>query len=97
MLISFNYFNFFILYSMKTWYEYIISYHHGGTLPRDGDNDYINVVVSDFVVDPDKLWHWDLIGNVKELGYDIKKNVGLFYKDCEGKIKSICDDATIVG
>lgn len=68
---------------METWHEYIISYHHGGTLAREGDNDYINGVVCDFAIDSNKLCHWDFLGDVKELGYDNKKNVGLFYKDCE--------------
>ena len=50
-----------------------------------------------FSVDLDKLCRWDLLGDVKELGYDISKNVKLFYVDDEDVLKIICDDETIVG
>lgn len=55
---------------MATWDEYIVSYHHGGTLLSEGDVKQINGLVSEFGVDQDKLCYWDLLGDVKELGYE---------------------------
>ena len=77
--------------------EYIIKYCHGGTLVKEKDVKYENVVVCKFSVDPNKLFHWDILGDVKELGYDISKDVKLFYVDGKGVLKIICDDETIVG
>lgn len=54
---------------MVTLDEYFINYHHGGTLLKE-DVKYENGAISEFLVDPDKLCHWDLSGDVKELGYE---------------------------
>ena len=50
-----------------------------------------------FAVDLDKIFHWDLLGNVKDLGYDIKKDASLWYRDDEGALESICDDQAMLG
>ena len=39
---------------------YIVKYHHGGTLLREGDVEYVNASVLKFLVDLDKLCYWDL-------------------------------------
>lgn len=71
---------------MAIWYEYTVNHYHGwdrvgGELAREGQVKYVNGRVSKLSVDPDKLAYWDLLGDVKELGYDIKKDVSLSYKD----------------
>lgn len=66
--------------------EYIIKYHHGGTLLREGKVTYVDGIVNEFVVDPDKICYWDLLGDMKELGYDVKKNVKMSYIDGEGAL-----------
>lgn len=50
-----------------------------------------------FSVDPNKLSYWDLLGDVKELGYDIKKDVSLSCTDSVGVLGSICTNQDIVG
>lgn len=82
---------------MSSWDAYIIKYHHGGTLLKEGHVIYVNGAVNEFVVDPDKLCYWDLLGDVKKIGYDIEKEVNLSFIDGEGTINSICDDQSLVG
>lgn len=48
---------------------------------REGQVTYVNERVSELSVDLEKFAYWDLVGDVKELGYDIKKDVSLSYKD----------------
>lgn len=78
-------------------FQYTIKYQHGDELVREEETRFINGRVNEFAVDIDKLWHWYLLGDVKELGYDIKKDVRLTYKDGEGVFRSISDKQTIVG
>ena len=76
---------------------YIIKYNYGETLLKEGKVTYVNRAVNEFAVDPDKLCYWDLLGNVKEIGYDIEKDVTLSYIYGEGTIKSVYDDQSMVG
>lgn len=48
--------------------EYIIKYHHGGTLLREGKVTYVDGIVNEFVVDPDKICYWDLLGGYERVG-----------------------------
>ena len=89
----FSYFG--LKHRMATSDEYVIRYHHGGT-PIKGEVSYINGSVAEFAVDPDKICHWDILGDIKELGYDIEKSVNLFFIDGEGILKHISDDEGIV-
>lgn len=82
---------------MATWDEFIIKYHLGGSLMRQGEVEYFNGAMSKFYVDPDKLCQWNLLGDVKELEYDIKNDVTLSYVDEEGTLTNIFDDQDIVG
>lgn len=63
---------------MDTYNEYILKYHNGGSLLREGEVKYVNGNVSKFVVGPNKFCYWDLLGDLKELGYSIKKTVNFF-------------------
>ena len=63
---------------MATLDEYVIRYHHRGTLIK-GEVHYINGYVAEFAVEPDKICHWDILGDIKELRYDIEKFVNLFF------------------
>lgn len=62
---------------------------------REEEVRYVNRVVTEFVVDLDKLCDWDLLGDVKKLGYDIKKDARLSYKDDNEILRSIYNDQTI--
>ena len=57
---------------------YIVKYRHGGTLLRLRDAKYVNGSMLEFLVDIDKSCYWDLLGDMKELGYDITKSIGFF-------------------
>ena len=81
---------------MATSDVYVIRYHHGGTLIRERETSYINGSVAEFVVDPNKICHWDLLEDIKELGCDIEKFVNLFFIDREWILKHICNDEGIV-
>lgn len=70
---------------------YILKYHHGGELAK-GRTKYITGSVTEFTVDPDKLCYWDVLGDVKELGFDIKKPIELTYVDDLGSLKIVCND-----
>lgn len=50
-----------------------------------------------FVEDPDKICYWDLLEDVKNMQYDTKKDVSLWYMDDEGALKIICDDQAMLG
>ena len=58
-------------HSMAAWDDYRINYHYGGTLVREWEIRYDNGAMVEFIVDPDKSYYWDLIGDLKELGYAI--------------------------
>ena len=81
---------------MATLDKYIVRYHHGGTLLRKGEVSYINGTMVEFAVDPDEICYQDLLGDIKNLGYDIEKSVNLFFIDGEGILKQIYDDEGIV-
>ena len=76
---------------------YIVKYHHGGTLLRLRDAKYVNGSVLEFLVDIDKLCYWDLLGEMKELGYDITKSIGFFLRGDGGILMQINDDEGILG
>lgn len=81
---------------MANFDEYIIRYYNGGTLIKEAEVSYINGSMVEFAVDPDKICHWDLLGDIKELGYDIEKSIKLFFVDGEGILEYMCDDEGIV-
>ncbi|KAM0947815.1 hypothetical protein DsansV1_C07g0071541 [Dioscorea sansibarensis] len=82
---------------MAACYEYTIKYHHGKAVVTEGDVTYANGAVIEYVVDLDKLCHWDLLDDVKEIRSDIKKDIRLSYKDDEGTLISISGDRAIPG
>lgn len=55
--------------------ECIIKYHHEGKMK------YVDGLVVEFTIDPDNICYWDLLGNLKELGYNLKKSLTLFFMD----------------
>ncbi|XP_039132316.1 uncharacterized protein LOC120269096 [Dioscorea cayenensis subsp. rotundata] len=77
--------------------ECTIRYHHGGSLSMEEEVNYIGGKLDEFAVDPDKVCQWDLLGDLKDLGYDIKKTMELFYLDDGGTLHNISDDVGIVG
>lgn len=83
---------------MVYFYQYIIKYNHGGTLLREGKMSYTRGKVNEFTVDPDKIcyWDWDLLGDVKELGYDIEKSVSMSYIDGVGALLPVCNDQSML-
>lgn len=82
---------------METGNQYTIKYHYGGELVREGEEKYINGALVDYFVDPDKICYWDLLVNMKELGYDIEKDVSLLYIDNGAVFRNVCDDKDFVG
>lgn len=82
-------------YSMATSDAYLIKYHHGGRLLRGENVTYVNGSVNEFAVDPDKICYWDLLGDVKELGYDIEKCVTMSCVDDGGKLLPMLDEITL--
>ena len=58
-----------------------IKYHHGRALIRELEVKYMNVSVFEYITDLYKVFLWDLLEYLKELGFDIKKYVNLFYMD----------------
>lgn len=40
---------------------------HGGTLVRKWEAKYLDGIIAEFIVDPDKLCYWDLLGDLKDL------------------------------
>lgn len=60
------------------------------------DAKYVNGSVVEFAVDPDKLCYWDMLGDLKELGYDIQRCFNLFFVDDGRTLKSITNDEGIV-
>ena len=90
-------FLFLVQNNMTSWNEHIIKYHHGGELAKEGLFKYQNGSVTEFCIDPDKLCYWDVLGHVKELGYDIKKAVELSFVDDGRTLKVISDDQDIIG
>lgn len=82
---------------MNSSFEYTLKYHHGGGLAMEGVFKYQNGSITEFYVDLDKLCYWDALGDVKELGYAIKKAIELSFVDDGGTLKVISDDQGIVG
>lgn len=66
---------------MDTYNEYILKYHNGGSLLREGEVKYVNGNVAESAIDLDKVCYWYLLGNLKKFNYDIKKVMDLFYED----------------
>ena len=64
--------------------ECTVKYHHGGSMVREGGVKYDGGKVDEFAVDPDKICHYDLLGDFKKFSYDIKKAVDLFSMDYGG-------------
>lgn len=81
---------------MTSWFEFIIKYNHGGQLAREGHFEYLNGSMTEFSVDLDKLYYWDMLGDVKKLGYDVQNVVELSYMDDDRTLKKICNDEGIV-
>ena len=52
--------------------------------------------VNEFAIDYDKICYWDLLRDVRELGYDIEKDVSLLYVDGGGTLLPICDDQSMI-
>ena len=76
--------------------EHTVNYHHGGILVRGGEVKYMDGSVAEFAIDPDKLCYWDLLGDLQELGYDIKKFLNLSFTDDGGSLKIIKHDKGIL-
>lgn len=76
--------------------QYIIRYHNGGTLLKEEGISYINGSEVEVTVDPDKLCYWDLLGDLKEIGYCLEKLLSLFFVDNEGSLRNISDDDSTV-
>ncbi|KAK8521576.1 hypothetical protein V6N12_031470 [Hibiscus sabdariffa] len=49
---------------------FVLKYFHSGKFVSSPKFDYVNYKSEKFQVDPDKLCYWDIVGNMKELGYD---------------------------
>ena len=52
--------------------------------------------MTNFAVDPDRLCYWDVLGDAKDLGYDIKRTVELSYVDERGTLKIFYNNEGIV-
>ncbi|KAH7677053.1 hypothetical protein IHE45_07G056500 [Dioscorea alata] len=76
--------------------QYIIRYHHGGTLLREEGISYINGSEVEVTVDLDKLCYWDLLGDLKEMGYGLEKLLSLFFVDYERSLRNISDDDSTI-
>lgn len=81
---------------MASFDEYIIKYHHGGTLLREGKVTYVNGTVNEFAVDLDKICYWDLLRDMKELGFNVKKNVNMSYIDGRRTLLLVCNDQSML-
>lgn len=88
---------FIVQQNMNSWDEYILRYHPGGELAKKEQFKYQNGYVIKFCVDPRKSCYWDVLGDVKELDYDIMKAVELSFVDDGGTLKVINDDQGIIG
>ncbi|KAK9038834.1 hypothetical protein V6N11_023682 [Hibiscus sabdariffa] len=49
---------------------FVLKYFHSGKFVSSPKFDYVNYKTEKFQVDPDRLCYWDIVGNMKELGYD---------------------------
>lgn len=76
--------------------EYIIKYHHGGTFVMEREIKYVDGSIIEFSVDPDKICYWDLLEDMKEIGYNVKNSINLFFIEEGGTLKLISDDKDII-
>ena len=58
---------------------------------------YENGRIDEFIVNPDKVCYWDLLGDVKELVYNIEKSISPFYVEDGGTLKLVFDDDSTNG
>ncbi|KAK8605627.1 hypothetical protein V6N13_102403 [Hibiscus sabdariffa] len=49
---------------------FVLKYFHSEKFVSSPKFDYVNYKTEKFQVDPDRLCYWDIVGNMKELGYD---------------------------
>ncbi|KAK8594042.1 hypothetical protein V6N12_046113 [Hibiscus sabdariffa] len=49
---------------------FVLKYFHGGKFVSSPRFDYVDYKTEKFQVDFDRLCYWDIVGNMKELGYD---------------------------
>ncbi|KAL4335686.1 hypothetical protein GQ457_07G007900 [Hibiscus cannabinus] len=49
---------------------FVLKYFHSGKFVSSPKFDYVNYKSEKFQVDPDKLYYWDIVGNMKESGYE---------------------------
>lgn len=76
--------------------EYNMKHHHGETLGREWLIRFVDGPVVEFSVDPYKIYWWDLLEDMKELGYSVKNDVNRFFYGRRGNIKLISNDKDII-
>lgn len=64
--------------------EYIVRYHHGGKLIREGGPIYENRKVESFSMDSNKICLWHLLGDVQLLCCDVNTTLKLLFVDGDG-------------
>ena len=65
--------------------EHIVKYYLREWLVKGGEVKYMDGSIAEFAVDPNKLYYWDLLGDLQELGYEIEKSLNLFFVDDGGQ------------